>query len=87
MGMFWLGFVIGFLAFLMLLIALVMGGSTKESDAQRVAREVREAKQQIDRLFAETKHKMAAATDRETPAEHEPGDEPGVLREAWRRTQ
>ncbi len=87
MGMFWLGFVIGFLAFLLLLIALAASGSTKESDAQRVAREVREAKQQIDRLFAETKDKMATATEREAPTEHEPDDEPGVLREARRRTQ
>ena len=58
MSMFWLGFVIGFLFLLGLLIALALFGGTKESDAQRVAREVREAKRQIDRIFADTRKKM-----------------------------
>ena len=87
MGLFWLGFVSGFLAFLMLLIAFVMSSDTKESDAQRVAREVREAKQQIDRLFAETKTKMATASEEEDHAERWSDDEVGKLREAWRKTQ
>ena len=58
MGMFWLGFVLGFLLLLGLLIALALLDGTKESDAQRVAREVGEAKRQIDSIFADTRRKM-----------------------------
>jgi len=61
MGVFWLGFVIGFLLLLAPLVVLALSAETKECDAQRIAREVREAKQQIDSIFADTKRKMEGA--------------------------
>lgn len=87
MYLFWAGLLLGVAVCLAAIVFLASTAQREESDAQRVAREVREAKQQIDHLFTETRSKMAAAEAVSEDVEHEPDEALRALRETFRRSQ